>query len=68
MKESIVKQSPPAPAHAESKLTFKYKGFQLLPGKYWAFFVNLLSRFYHPYMPGGGGPFDHKFDQLIQIS
>ena len=33
-------------------------GFQLLPGRLGPFFVNLLGRFYPPYMPGGGGPFD----------
>ena len=30
-------------------------GFQLLPGRLGPFFVNLLGRFYPPYMPGGGG-------------
>ena len=36
-----------------------YRGFQLLPGRFRPFFVNLLGRFYPPYMPGGeGGCFD----------
>ena len=34
-----------------------YRGFQLLPGRYWAFFVNLLSRFYPPLYARGGGVF-----------